>query len=84
MQANSREKMRSDGPDVEHLVYTDGIASLSVYVEPVTAEGAISGLTSVGAVSAFGLTGKTHQVTVVGEVPGETARRVAQAVIRVL
>jgi sigma-E factor negative regulatory protein RseB len=56
-----------------HLVYTDGLASFSVYVEP-PADGALQGPSRLGAVNAVGGRIGDAQVTIVGEVPMETVR----------
>lgn len=67
---------------VRHLVYSDGLASFSVFIEKLPADGAkpMRGLTRMGAVHAFGKMLAGHQVTVVGEVPEQTVLAVAGAV----
>lgn len=65
---------------VRHLVYSDGLASVSVYVEPV-AEGhkLLLGPAQMGAVSAFGRLLAAHHITVVGEVPPRTVAMIARS-----
>ena len=68
---------------VSQLVYTDGVASLSVFVEPNTvparsAEASSEDGTTTFYVRPFG----EHLVTVLGEVPPATAREVARNVAR--
>jgi sigma-E factor negative regulatory protein RseB len=66
----------------EHQVYSDGLARVSLYVEPLQASASnLSGLLRRGALSMFGrvLDGPL-QVTVVGEVPPATVERIAQGV----
>lgn len=55
-----------------HIVVSDGLASLSVYIEPVGQDG-LNGATRMGATTAVGRTVAGRQVTVVGEVPEATA-----------
>ena len=75
------KRMRQDGEQAEHLVFSDGLASLSVYVEKLMAkDAAFSGLSSMGAMNAFGAIIEGHQVTVVGEVPPATVQMVAVSV----
>lgn len=63
---------------VEHLVYTDGLASVSVFVEPAgEGEAGMSGLSHIGAAHAFSAVLYDHQVTVVGEVPASTVEAIA-------
>ncbi len=66
---------REDGAHIHQLVLSDGLASFSVYLEPPL-DGALHGESRLGAVSAAGGRVGEHQVTVVGEVPPATARRV--------
>jgi sigma-E factor negative regulatory protein RseB len=63
------------GQPVEHFVLSDGLASVSVYVERDPREGLV-GETSIGAVHAVGHRVSSHQITVVGEVPSETVEAV--------
>ena len=64
---------------VEHLVYSDGLGSVSIFVEPADADG-LKGMAKIGATSSFGLRLEGHQITVIGEVPGRTAERIARSV----
>lgn len=72
---------RSDGA-AEHLVFTDGLASVSVYVEPASKahEAAPDGVSNMGAINAFSHEHREHRVTVVGEVPPATVRSIAMSV----
>jgi sigma-E factor negative regulatory protein RseB len=68
---------------VEHLVYSDGLAAVSVFIEreEPAKKGVIQGATGMGAVHAFGrVVGKYH-VTVIGEVPAATVSMIAASVI---
>jgi sigma-E factor negative regulatory protein RseB len=66
------------GP-VEHLVFSDGLASVSVFVESRPPEPAMKGPAKVGASSAFTTEVDGHQVTAVGEVPPQTVRSIANS-----
>ena len=75
------KRMRETGAAAEHMVYSDGLATVSVYVEQLSAPGdAFKGLSTMGAVNAFGLLLDDYQVTVVGEVPPLTVEMIARAV----
>ena len=69
----------SAGATVDHLLLTDGLASMSVYVEKEGQDG-LKGGTRMGAINAWGGTVAGYQVTVVGEVPAVTAEKVFGAV----
>lgn len=65
---------------VEHLVYTDGLASVSVFIEPVGEEETVmAGLTHIGAAHAFSALRHGHQVTAMGEVPAATVEAIAMS-----
>jgi len=68
---------------MEHLVFTDGMASVSVYIEPVMKDtGHIDGSSRLGAVNIFGLKINGFVVTAVGEVPAATVKLMANSVVR--
>jgi sigma-E factor negative regulatory protein RseB len=64
---------------IQQMVYTDGLASLSVFIEKETAQ-TPQGETSLGAVNAFIRIFKDYSVTAIGEVPAITVRQVAESV----
>ena len=70
----------SAGP-VEHIVYTDGFATVSVFVEAhMHPDHTLSGGTQVGSASAYATVVGGHPVTAVGEVPPVTVRFIASSV----
>ena len=66
------------GRRVEHFLLSDGLASVSVYVEKGSGEG-LQGGAHVGAVNAWGGTVAAHQVTAVGEVPAGTVHQAVES-----
>jgi sigma-E factor negative regulatory protein RseB len=79
---HSRDALGGTSGPVEHLVFTDGLAAFSVYLEAIGSGAPLEGATQVGGLSAYGRRLGDHQVTVLGEVPSETAGRVARAIER--
>jgi sigma-E factor negative regulatory protein RseB len=72
----------SPGP-VDHLVYTDGLASVSVFVERHTetaSRGPVVESARMGASYVFSTFVDGHRVTAVGEVPARTVRSIADSV----
>jgi sigma-E factor negative regulatory protein RseB len=68
---------------VRHLVYSDGLASVSVFIEPRNAQAApVHGLSKVGAAFAYTRDLDGHQVIAVGEVPAATVEAIAAGVTR--
>lgn len=68
---------------VQHLVYSDGLASVSVFIEPSDPQAQpMRGLAKVGAAFAFSRALDGHQVTAVGEVPPVTVQAIAASVTK--
>lgn len=66
---------------VEHLLFSDGLASVSAYLEKGGAGEAFKGHSAMGAVRAYGrILNETTQITVVGEVPAVTVERIGEAI----
>jgi len=81
MATRSAQAMPGSSEPVAHLVYTDGIASVSVFVEPRKANSAgAEGPARVGSSSAYSTVVDGHQVTAVGEVPPSTVELIAKQV----
>jgi len=79
------------GVPAAHLVYSDGLATVSVFVEAEPKSGAaekpntpseapLQGLARVGSGFAFSTVVQGHQVTAVGEVPAQTVEFIAHSV----
>lgn len=66
--------------DAEHFVLSDGLATLSVYVEKLGEEAGLQGTSRMGAINVFGTQMGGYQITVVGEVPARTVEYVAHAI----
>jgi len=64
---------------VHQMVYTDGLASLSIFIEKKTSDTS-SGMSSMGAVNAYIRIVNNHSVTAIGEVPAITVKHLAEAV----
>lgn len=73
----------SKPPDLLHLVYSDGLASVSVFIqENQGVEKFLQGVSSMGAVNAFGHSVNGFLVTAVGEVPVKTVQTMAQSTVK--
>lgn len=79
--ANRRQVVPGIEQPVQHLIFSDGIASISVFIEPARPAGpAPAESSSVGSANAFTTVVHGRVVTAVGEVPLETVRDVARSV----
>lgn len=66
---------------VEHIVYTDGLAWVSVYIEKLdTKDDSLQGASSMGAVNAYGRVMGDFHITAVGEVPQATVQLIGNSV----
>ncbi len=69
--------------DLLHLVYSDGLASVSVFIEKKQgAKKHVQGGFTKGAVNAFGNPVAGYFVTVVGEVPAKTVQTMALSTVK--
>lgn len=68
---------------VRQVVYSDGLAAVSVFIEPLDTarrESVRTGLASVGAIHIYTREVANHMVTVVGEAPAASVQRIANSV----
>jgi len=69
------------GQPIEHLVYSDGLASVSVFIEMgVATEEQGEGLSRIGAANAYTTMMEERLITAVGEVPARTVRMISLSV----
>lgn len=64
---------------VNHIVFSDGLAAASVFIEPVS-EKTLLGLSHQGALHVYSRKVGEHQVKVLGEVPAATVMQIGDAV----
>jgi sigma-E factor negative regulatory protein RseB len=78
------EMKRTQGgsSEVGHVVYSDGLAAVSVFIEPMASKTTLPqpGLSRQGAMNIFSRQVAGHLVTVVGEAPGESVKKLAESV----
>ncbi len=71
-------RMAGSEHPVEHLVYSDGLAAVSVFVESPDSEPEVAGgLSRIGSTNAFSFEFSGRQITAVGEVPAVTVESIA-------
>ncbi|MGR8951864.1 MAG: MucB/RseB C-terminal domain-containing protein [Gammaproteobacteria bacterium] len=75
----AKRPMHNSLRPVEHLLMSDGLASVSIYLENKNPE-MESGLRSVGAVNSYSRNIDDFQVTVMGEVPPLTVKSIAEGI----
>jgi sigma-E factor negative regulatory protein RseB len=81
MRNHKVQTMSESAMPVSHMVYSDGLAMVSVFVEQMVGDNQpLQGYSSMGAVNAFSRVSANHQITVVGEVPRSTVQQIASSV----
>lgn len=78
----TQSSLRKRGNDDEslHLVYSDGLASVSVFIEQgEDIHYRLDGASAMGALNAYGSRIGDHFVTVMGEVPASTVMQIAES-----
>jgi sigma-E factor negative regulatory protein RseB len=83
LSASLTRKLAKQDRRVDHLIFSDGLAAVSVFVEKTQAGAAPSVSRStrqMGAVHAYGKVVGDHLVTVVGEVPAVTVNMIGRSV----
>ncbi|MEE8380205.1 MAG: MucB/RseB C-terminal domain-containing protein, partial [Gammaproteobacteria bacterium] len=79
--SHMRQALPDSDQPTEQWIATDGLASVSIYVEEITSDSDVfTGVMKRGAMNIFGLMLSGHQVTVVGEVPASTVEMIAHSV----
>ena len=74
------KKMPESTEYTQQIVLTDGMASVSVFIERTSGE-SLSGESSMGAVNAFGTRLNEYTVTAIGEVPAITVKQLAKSTV---
>ena len=74
--------LRGRRDPVAHLVFSDGLVAISVFVEPYAAAPASTGMTHQGGLNVYSVRQDDHLVTVLGEAPGAAVRLIGNSVSR--
>ncbi|ADE13895.1 MucB/RseB family protein [Nitrosococcus halophilus Nc 4] len=80
--AHGRHLLPNGQVPVEHLVYSDGLSSVSIFIERImhAQQGHLHGFSNMGAVNVYGAIQALHYLTVVGEVPHTTVKRMGKSI----
>lgn len=71
-----------DRPEALHVVFSDGLASISVFIEPGGLDGEADSLTSMGPVNVYRRQLGDHRLVIMGEVPTLAVKRLGDGVER--
>lgn len=77
----SRRPVRSGAPEAIHAVFSDGLAAISVFIEPVSGRNmSVPPRSHSGPISLYRTTKGENVITALGEVPTVALKRVAEGV----
>ena len=78
----SQRLMTTSDEPVHHMVVSDGVASVSVFIiKPRKLSNMFEGLSRRGSINAFSRGFDDHQITVLGEVPNETVKMIGSSIV---
>ena len=78
----SQRIMTTSDEPVHHMVVSDGVASVSVFIiKPRKFSNMFEGLRQRGSINAFSRGFDDHQITVLGEVPNETVKMIGSSIV---
>ena len=78
---DEKHRLAGSRKPVQHMVFSDGLATVSVYIEKMgQRKQLLEGLSDMGAVHVYGTEIHDHQVTVVGEVPAATVEMIGRSI----
>lgn len=79
---NVKRPIAASAQPVQHMIITDGLATVSVFIAKSDAVNQVfNGTMGRGALHAHALTLNSHQITVVGEVPESTVEMIGQSIV---
>ncbi len=81
---SSKEKQSSGKNEtpIEHLIYSDDMAMISVFIEKLDkSEDVVTGFSSIGGVNTFSTISNGHLITAIGEVPKDTVKLLAKSIV---
>lgn len=73
---STHEDELPDGDTVTHIMFSDGLADVSVFIAPASGKPA-DGASTIGGSNSYSATTDGHEVTAIGEVPAATVHRIA-------
>lgn len=78
--AAMKRQAAPQNPESLHVVFSDGLASISVFIEPGGSAGEAEAVSSVGPVSVYRRQLGEHRLLVMGEVPALAVRRLGDGI----
>jgi len=84
MSDQEKQSVEESQMPVEHLMYSDGLATVSVFVEKIDKPvNVVTGPSSMGGVNTFSTMTDSYLITAIGEVPRDTVMLFAKSVVSI-
>ncbi len=80
--AAMKRQAGTENPESLHVVFSDGLASISVFIEAAGAAGEAESVAAVGPVSVYRRQVGEYRLTVMGEVPAQAVKRLGDGIER--
>jgi len=80
--AAMKRQTAPESPESLHVIFSDGLASISVFIEPGGSTGEAETVTTVGPVNVYRRQVGEHRVVVMGEVPALAVKRLGDGIER--
>ena len=78
-----KQSVEENAMPVEHMIYSDGVAMVSIFIEKIGNEPEeVRGASRMGGVNAYSTYQHGYQITAVGEVPQKTVQQMATSVVQ--
>lgn len=74
-----KRQMRADGTESSHVVFSDGLAAISVFIEALPEKPDL-GMLSMGAINVYRRSAGDHLLVVMGEVPQATIKKLGDGI----
>lgn len=77
-----KRKNSADGVESVHVMFSDGLAAISVFIEPTLANEVEEGPRAMGPMHVYRRNGRDYRFVVIGEVPAEAVKRLGDGIER--
>ena len=75
-----RRQVRPDAPEMTHVVFSDGLAAVSVFIEPLAGSKPETGQFAMGPINVYKRTAGDYLLVVMGDVPPASLRKLADGI----
>ena len=80
IESSFRKKMPNSVEYIQQMILSDGMASVSIFIEKLADQQQLLGESSMGAINAYSTKYKDYGITAIGEVPAITVEKIAESV----